>query len=51
MSAAERKCAPRSAQLRTNIYRSLRQKSLKALCDHEFLLQLLSQVSGYKEGT
>jgi predicted transposase YbfD/YdcC len=29
--------------------RSLRQKSIKALCDHEYLLQLLSQVSGYKE--
>jgi predicted transposase YbfD/YdcC len=35
----------------TTCKRSLRQKSLKALCDHEFLLQLLSQVSGYKEGT
>lgn len=31
--------------------RSLRQKSIKALCDHEFLLRLLSQVNGYKEGT
>ena len=31
--------------------RSLRQKSIKALCDHEFLLQLLSQISGEKEGT
>jgi len=31
--------------------RSLRQKSLKALCDQEYLLQLLSQVSGYKECT
>ena len=29
--------------------RSLRQKSLKALCDHEFLLQLLSQVNGCNE--
>ncbi len=35
----------------TTCQRSLRQKSIKALCDHEFLLQLLSQVSGYKEGT
>jgi predicted transposase YbfD/YdcC len=33
----------------TTCQRSLRQKSIKALCDHEFLLQLLSQVSGYKE--
>jgi predicted transposase YbfD/YdcC len=31
--------------------RSVRQKSIKALCDHEFLLQLLSQVEGYKEDT
>jgi predicted transposase YbfD/YdcC len=31
--------------------RSLRQKSIKALCDHKFLLQLLSQVIGEKEGT
>jgi hypothetical protein len=29
----------------------VRQKSIKALCDHEFLLHLLSQVNGYKEGT
>jgi hypothetical protein len=35
----------------TTCERSLRQKSVKALCDHEFLLQLLSQVEGYKEGT
>jgi predicted transposase YbfD/YdcC len=35
----------------TTCQRSLRQKSIKALCDHEFLLQLLSQVSGYKEDT
>lgn len=35
----------------TTCKRSLRQKSIKALCDHEFLLQLLSQVSGYKEDT
>jgi predicted transposase YbfD/YdcC len=35
----------------TTCQRSLRQKSIKALCDHEFLLQLLSQVTGYKEGT
>jgi hypothetical protein len=30
---------------------SLRQKSIKALYDHELLLRLLSQVNGYKEGT
>jgi predicted transposase YbfD/YdcC len=35
----------------TTCERSLRQKSIKALCDHEFLLRLLSQVNGYKEGT
>jgi predicted transposase YbfD/YdcC len=35
----------------TTCQRSLRQKSIKALCDHEFLLQLLSQINGYKEGT
>jgi predicted transposase YbfD/YdcC len=35
----------------TTCGRSLRQKSLKALCDHKFLLQLLSQVNGEKEGT
>ena len=35
----------------TTCNRSLRQKSIKALCDHKFLLQLLSQVSGYKEDT
>jgi predicted transposase YbfD/YdcC len=35
----------------TTCNRSLRQKSTKALCDNEFLLQLLSQVNGYKEGT
>jgi predicted transposase YbfD/YdcC len=35
----------------TTCKRSLRQKSLKALCDHKFLLQLLSQISGYKECT
>lgn len=35
----------------TTCQRSLRQKSLKALCDHGFLLQLLSQVNGEKEGT
>jgi predicted transposase YbfD/YdcC len=33
----------------TTCRRSLRQKSIKALCDHEFLLQLLSQVNGEKE--
>jgi predicted transposase YbfD/YdcC len=35
----------------TTCPRSLRQKSIKALCDHEFLLQLLSQVNGPEEGT
>jgi predicted transposase YbfD/YdcC len=35
----------------TTCDRSLRQKSIKALCDQEFLLQVLSQVNGYKEGT
>jgi len=30
----------------TTCERTLRQKSIKALCDHEFLLQLLSQVNG-----
>jgi len=30
----------------TTCERSLRQKSIKALCDHKFLLQLLSQVNG-----
>jgi predicted transposase YbfD/YdcC len=35
----------------TTCERSLRQKSIKALCDHEFLLRLLSQVNGYKEDT
>ena len=35
----------------TTCERSVRQKSIKALCDHEFLLRLLSQVNGYKEGT
>jgi predicted transposase YbfD/YdcC len=35
----------------TTCERSLRQKSIKALYDHEFLLRLLSQVNGYKEGT
>jgi predicted transposase YbfD/YdcC len=35
----------------TTCRRSLRQKSLKALCDHEFLLQLLSRVNGCNEGT
>jgi predicted transposase YbfD/YdcC len=33
----------------TTCERSLRQKSIKALCDHEFLLQLLAQVNGEKE--
>jgi predicted transposase YbfD/YdcC len=33
----------------TTCDRSLRQKSLKALCDHRYLLQLLSQISGSKE--
>jgi predicted transposase YbfD/YdcC len=35
----------------TTCERSVRQKSIKALCDHEFLLRLLSHVNGYKEGT
>jgi predicted transposase YbfD/YdcC len=35
----------------TTCERSLRSKSAKALGDHEFLLQLLSQVNGEKEGT
>jgi predicted transposase YbfD/YdcC len=35
----------------TTCKRSLRQKSIKALCDHEFLLQLLTQVSGSEEDT
>ena len=35
----------------TTCERSLRAKSAKALGDHRFLLQLLSQVSGEKEGT
>ena len=35
----------------TTCKRSLREKSVKVLCDHEFLLQLLSQVSGSKEDT
>jgi predicted transposase YbfD/YdcC len=35
----------------TTCKRSLRQKSIKALCDHEFLLQLLCQVSGSKKDT
>ena len=35
----------------TTCERSLRSKSVKALGDHEFLLQLLSQVNGEKEGT
>jgi predicted transposase YbfD/YdcC len=30
----------------TTCERSLRQKSVKALCDQKFLLQLLSQVNG-----
>jgi predicted transposase YbfD/YdcC len=30
----------------TTCERSLRQKSIKALCDHKFLLQLLAQVNG-----
>jgi predicted transposase YbfD/YdcC len=35
----------------TTCERSLRAKSAKALGDHDFLLQLLSQVTGDKEGT
>src|SRR5439155_7612728 len=35
----------------TTCERSLRAKSVKALGDHDFLLQLLSQVTGDKEGT
>ena len=35
----------------TTCARSLRQKSIKALCDHKFLLQLLSQVNGPEVGT
>jgi predicted transposase YbfD/YdcC len=33
----------------TTCPRSLRAKSIKALCDHKFLLQLLSQIDGEKE--
>jgi predicted transposase YbfD/YdcC len=33
----------------TTCGRSVRQKSIKALCNHDFLLQLLSQVNGEKE--
>jgi predicted transposase YbfD/YdcC len=35
----------------TTCKRSLREKSIKALCDHDFLLQLLSQITGSKDGT
>jgi predicted transposase YbfD/YdcC len=35
----------------TTCQRSLRQKGIKALCDQEFLVQLLSQISGYEDGT
>jgi predicted transposase YbfD/YdcC len=35
----------------TTCQRSVRAKSVKALGDHRFLLELLSQVSGEKEDT